>query len=613
MSSDDKHITSLKEKVALLPDNPGVYQYFDTDGTTIYVGKAKNLKKRVSSYFTKYHDSAKTRILVRKIAEIKHIVVDSEQDALLLENNLIKKYQPRYNAMLKDDKTFPWICIKNEKYPRVFTTRTFIRDGSTYFGPYTSGRTLHTMMDFIRQLYPLRNCSLNLEPAAIQKAKYKVCLEYHIGNCLGPCIGDQTEADYLQNINDIKDILKGNIGQVIKLLKEKMAQMSSEYRFEEAQKLKEKLNHLENYQSKSTIVSPTIHNVDVFSYIEDENSAYVNFLKVVNGAIIQVHTIEIVKRVDEEKESLLLTAITEIRQRLMSTSREILVPFELDFSIENVSFLVPQRGDKKKLLDLSMRNAFYFKQEKKKDEMNRSPQKRVDRIMETMKKDLRLKEFPTHIEGFDNSNIQGTNPVASCVVFKNGIPSKRDYRHFNVKTVEGPDDFASMEEIIYRRFHRTLEENQPLPQLIVIDGGKGQLGAAVKSLDKLDLIGKVAIIGIAKRLEEIYFPGDSVPIYLDKNSETLKVIQHIRNESHRFGINFHRQKRSKNFITSELDGIEGIGPKTVELLLGNFKSIEAIKSASIEELETSIGKAKATIVRRFFEALNESKTPKIEP
>ncbi len=453
---------------------------------------------------------------------------------------------------------------------------------------------------------------MNLDTAAIQKAKYKVCLEYHLGNCLGPCIGEQAESDYQQSINDIKDILKGNIGQVIKLLKERMAQLSQEYKFEEAQKLKEKLHHLENYQSKSTIVSPTIHNVDVFSYVEDENSAFVNFLKVVNGAIIQVHTIELIKRMDEEKESLLLTAITEIRQRLMSTSREILVPFELDFAIENVIFSIPQRGDKKKLLDLSMRNAFYFKQEKKKDEMNRSPQKRVDRIMETMKKDLRLKEFPTHIEGFDNSNIQGTNPVASCVVFKNGIPSKRDYRHFNVKTVEGPDDFASMEEIIYRRFHRTLEENQPMPQLIVIDGGKGQLGAAVKSLDKLNLIGKVAIIGIAKRLEEIYFPGDSVPIYLDKNSETLKVIQHIRNESHRFGINFHRQKRSKSFITSELDGIEGIGPKTVELLLGTFKSMEAINVASKEELEPIIGKAKAAIITHFFGSVIGSEIPQKE-
>ncbi|MCK9208902.1 MAG: excinuclease ABC subunit UvrC [Salinivirgaceae bacterium] len=600
MSSDDKHIEKLREKASLLPDNPGVYQYFDTSGEIIYVGKAKNLKKRVSSYFTKFHDSAKTRVLVKKIAEIRHIVVDSEQDALLLENNLIKKYQPRYNALLKDDKTFPWICIKNEPFPRVFSTRNFIRDGSTYFGPYTSGRTLKVMLDFIKQLYPLRTCTLNLAPAQIAKAKYKVCLEHHIGNCLGPCVGEQTEDDYQQSIQDIKDILKGNIGQVIKLLKDRMVLLSSQYRFEEAQKLKEKLQHLENYQAKSTIVSPSIHNVDVFSFVEDEGSAYVNFLKVVNGAIIQVHTLEMKKRTDEDKESLLLTAITEIRQRLMSNSREILVPFDLDFSFEDATFSVPHRGDKKKLLDLSMRNAFYYRQEKMKEEMNRSPQKRVDRVMETMKNDLRLKEFPVHIEGFDNSNIQGTNPVASCVVFKNGKPSKRDYRHFNIKTVEGPNDFASMEEIIYRRFHRQLEEKQPLPQLIVIDGGKGQLGAAINSLEKLDLIGKVAVIGIAKRLEEIYFPGDSVPIYLDKNSETLKIIQHIRNESHRFGITFHRQKRSKDFITSELDQIGGIGPKTIEQLLTHFKSTDGVKKATVKELESLLGKAKTALVWKYY-------------
>ncbi|MGE4289692.1 MAG: excinuclease ABC subunit UvrC [Salinivirgaceae bacterium] len=600
MKTDEKHIETLKEQVATLPENPGVYQYFDAEGTIIYVGKAKNLKKRVSSYFTKYHDSAKTRILVRKIAEIKHIVVDSEQDALLLENNLIKKYQPRYNALLKDDKTYPWICIKNEAFPRVFATRNYVRDGSTYFGPYTSGRTLRVMLDFIRQLYPIRTCSLNLSPVQIAKGKYKICLEYHIGNCLGPCVGEQNEADYLQNIQDVKDILRGNIGQVIKLLKDRMTVLSKAYRFEEAQKLKEKLNHLENYQAKSTIVNQSIHNVDVFSYVEHENSAFVNFLKVVNGAVIQVHTVELKKRTDEEREMLLLTAIVEIRQRLNSTSREIIVPFELDFTFKEAAFLVPQRGDKKKLLDLSMRNAFYFKQEKIKQEVNRSPQKAVDRVMETMKRDLRLKEAPVHIEGFDNSNIQGTNPVASCVVFKNGKPSKRDYRHYNVKTVEGPDDFASMEEIIYRRYHRQLSEEQAIPQLIVIDGGKGQLGAAVKSLTRLKLIGKVAVIGIAKKLEEIYFPGDSVPLYLDKNSETLKIIQHIRNESHRFGINFHRQKRSKNFITSELDAIEGIGPKTVEQLLTQFKSVENIKQASPDELTALIGKAKAQKLIQFF-------------
>lgn len=590
----------LKDIIANLPTNPGVYQYTDKEGNIIYVGKAKNLKKRVSSYFTKQHDSGKTRILVRKIANIKHIVVDTEQDALLLENNLIKKYQPRYNALLKDDKSYPWICIKNEPFPRVFPTRKFIRDGSTYYGPYTSGTTMKVVLDFIRELYPLRTCTLNLHKHQISQAKFKVCLEHHIGNCLGPCIGEQSEENYQQSISDIKDILKGNIGQVIKLFKSRMVELSKAYKFEDAQKLKEKLGHLENYQSKSTVVSTTIHNVDVFSFIEDENSAYVNFLNVVNGAIIQVHTLEIKKRTDEEKESLLLMAITEIRQRLMSTSREILVPFKLNFELDNVQFLIPKIGDKKKLLDLSMRNAFYFQKEKLKQQMNRSPQKRVDRVMETMQSDLRLKQQPVHIEGFDNSNIQGSYPVASCVVFKNGKPSKRDYRHYNIKTVVGADDFASMEEIIFRRYKRLLDEEASLPQLIVIDGGKGQLGAAIKSLDKLNLIGEIAVIGIAKRLEEIYFPGDSVPIYLDKNSESLKIIQNIRNESHRFGVTFHRQKRSIDFITSELDEIKGVGDKTKEALLTEFKSISNIKESGLDALEVVIGKAKAKIVFDYF-------------
>jgi excinuclease ABC subunit C len=600
MDALEKHIATLKEKVAALPDNPGVYQYFDSNAKIIYIGKAKNLKKRVSSYFTKYHDSAKTRVLVKNISDIRHIVVDSEQDALLLENNLIKKYQPRYNAMLKDDKTYPWVCIKNEPFPRVMSTRKFVRDGSTYFGPYTSGLTLKIMLELIRQLYPLRTCGLNLDPLVIAKGKHKVCLEFHIGNCLGPCEGHQTMEDYALSISDIKEILKGNTSQVIDLLKKRMENLSKEYRFEEAQKVKEKLERLENFQSKSTIVSPTIHNVDVFSFLEDENSAYVNFMKVVNGAIIQVHTIEMQKRTEEDKESLLLTAITEIRQRMMSTSREIIVPFELDFNIDQVTMTIPLKGDKKKLLELSARNAFYYKQEKLKQLMNRSPQKRTDRIMETMKNDLRLKSHPVIIEGFDNSNIQGTTPVASCVVFRNGLPSKRDYRHFNIKTVEGPDDFASMEEIIYRRYHRQLEEKNPLPQLILIDGGKGQLGAAINSLEKLGLIGQVDVIGIAKKLEEIYFPGDSVPLYLDKNSETLKVLQHIRNEAHRFGITFHRQKRSKNFITSELENIEGIGPKAIEQLLTNFKSVEVIKETPVDELVNVIGKAKADLVWKFY-------------
>ncbi len=600
MDINEKHIAFLKEKAAGLPDKPGVYQYIDNKGVIIYVGKAKNLKKRVYSYFTKYHDTGKTRILVKNIRKISHIVVDTEQDALLLENNLIKKYQPRYNAMLKDDKTYPWICIKNEPFARVFSTRNFIRDGSTYFGPYTSGRTLKVILDFIRQLYPLRTCALNLSQKQIDLGKYKVCLEYHIGNCLAPCIGKQSVGNYNQNIESIKNILRGNIGQVIKTLKKEMGALSRKYMFEEAQKMKEKLDHLENYQAKSTIVSPTVHNIDVFSFIEDEGSAYVNFLKVVNGGIIQVHTVEMKKRTIEEKESLLLTAITEIRQRMLSTSREIVVPFNLGFKLDNVKFLVPKRGDKKKLLDLSMRNAFYFKREKIKQEMNRTPQKRVDRIMETMKKDLRLTQQPVHIEGFDNSNIQGTNPVASCVVFKNGKPSKRDYRHFNIKTVVGADDFASMQEIIFRRYKRLLDEKQTLPQLIVIDGGKGQLGAAINSLTELGLIGKIAIIGIAKKLEEIYFPSDSVPIYLDKNSETLKIIQHIRNESHRFGITFHRQKRSKAFIKSELQNISGIGEKLIERLLTEFKSVETIKTKTAQQLASVIGKAKGQSVFEYF-------------
>ncbi len=591
---------NIKQIIAALPENTGVYQYIDSTGTIIYVGKAKNLKKRVSSYFTKSHDSAKLRILVRKIVDIKHIVVDTEQDALLLENNLIKKYQPRYNALLKDDKSYPWVCIKSEPFARVFSTRQFIRDGSTYFGPYTSGSTLKVVLDFIREIYPLRNCTLNLHPSQIAKAKYKVCLEYHIGNCLGPCIGEQSEDSYQQSIHDIKNILKGNIGKVISLLKSQMQELSKAYKFEDAQKLKEKLGHLENYQSKSTVVNPSIHNVDVFSYVEDENSAFVNFLKVVNGAIIQVHTVEIKKRIEEEKESLLLTTITEIRQRLMSTAKEIIVPFQLDFSIENVKFLVPQIGDKKKLLDWSMRNAFYFKREKLKQQMNKSPQKRVDRIMETMKTDLRLKKQPVHIEGFDNSNIQGSHPVASCVVFKNGKPNKREYRHYNIKTVVGADDFASMEEIILRRYRRLLDEGASLPQLIVIDGGKGQLSAALNSLNKLGLVGTIAIIGIAKRLEEIYFPGDSVPIYLDKNSESLKIIQHIRNESHRFGVTFHRTKRSKDFIKSELNEIPGIGDKTAQELLSTFKSVYSIKKTALPELEKAIGKAKGNIVFKYF-------------
>jgi excinuclease ABC subunit C len=600
MTNIDKHTLMLKEKAYLLPDAPGVYQYINNKDEIIYVGKAKNIKKRVLSYFNKNHENTKTRILVKNIKDINHIVVETEQDALLLENNLIKKYKPRYNVLLKDDKTYPWICIKNEPFPRVISTRQHDKNGGIYFGPYTSIKTLRVMLDFIHQLYPLRTCALNLDSTNISKNRYKVCLDYHIGTCLAPCIGKQTETEYNHNINHIKDILKGNINYVIKTLNSKMHEYSAEYKFEEAQLLKEKLNHLRNYQSKSTIVSNSIHNVDVFSFIEDENSAYVNYLKVINGAVTQVYTMEIKKRIEEDKESLLLTAITEIRQKLHSTSKEIIVPFNTGFEIEGITFTEPQRGDKKKLLDLSMRNAYYFKKNRIDEKLKRSPKKKIDRIMNTMQKDLRLKQQPTHIEGFDNSNIQGTNPVASCVVFKNGKPSKRDYRHFNIKTVVGANDFASMEEIIYRRYKRLLDEKTQLPQLIVIDGGKGQLGAAVNSLQKLNLIDKIAVIGIAKRLEEIFFPGDPVPIYLDKNSETLKIIQHIRNESHRFGVTFHRLKRSNNFIKSELHNISGIGNKIVEKLLKEFKSVDVIKNKSIDELSSIVGNVKAVAIFEYF-------------
>ena len=600
LETEEQHIARLKELVAVLPESPGVYQYLDKNGTIIYVGKAKRLKRRVSSYFNKYQERAKIRVLVRNINDIKHIVVDTEQDALLLENNLIKKYQPRYNSLLKDDKTYPWICIKNEPFPRIFSTRKFVRDGSTYFGPYTSGFAMKTLLELIRQLYPIRTCALNLSREAVEKGKYKICLEHHIGNCLGPCEGRQTEEDYAEAVSNIKEILKGNSNAVIELLKAKMNALSKDYKFEEAQQIKNKIDKLSEFQSKSTIVSPTIHNVDVFSIIDDDDCAYINFMKVVNGAIVQVHTFEMQKHIEEDKESTLLSVIQEARERYLSTSHEIIVPFDLDFELDNIVFTIPQRGDKKKLLELSQRNALTYKHEKLKQQLNRNPEKRTERIMDTMKKDLRLKECPVLIEGFDNSNIQGTNPVASCVVFRNGKPSKRDYRHFNIKTVVGANDFASMEEIIYRRYSRQLEEGNELPQLILIDGGKGQLGAAVNSLTKLGLMGKISVIGIAKRLEELYYPGDPVPLYLDKNSETLKVLQNVRNESHRFGITFHRDKRSKAFLVSELDNIRGIGDKTKEALFNELKTIDAIRTAPIETLEKIVGKAKAVVIYSYF-------------
>ena len=590
----------LKTLIKVLPQQPGIYQYFDSSGTIIYIGKAKNLKKRVSSYFSKQHEHRKTALLVRNIADIKHMVVESEQDALLLENNLIKKYQPRYNIRLKDDKSYPWICIKDESFPRVFKTRNLIRDGSKYFGPYTSFHTVQTLLDLFKSEYKLRTCNLNLSEENVRNGKFKVCLEYHIGNCSGPCEGHVSGEVYNQGISDISNILKGNVSGVIKHLEEVMAQMAAALNFEEAIKIKEKYESLKRYQSRSTVVSPVITEVDVFSIDENEKFAFINYLKIIKGAIIQTFTLEIKKSLDESKEELLLAGIVDIRQKIFSNAKEILVPVKLHNSFENVKFTVPKIGEKKQLLDLSTRNAKYFKLEKEKQHFLKNPQERTERILGTIKKDLQLPELPVWIECFDNSNLQGTNPVAACVVFKNAKPLKREYRHFNIKTVKGPNDFASMEEVVFRRYRRQVEEGRPLPQLIVIDGGKGQLSSAVQALEKLDLRGKITIIGIAKRLEEIYFPGDSVPIYINKNSETLKVIQQLRDEAHRFGIGFHRDKRSTNFISSELVSIEGIGEKTLEKLLRNFKSVKLIREKSVNDLSELIGKAKAQIVYDYF-------------
>jgi len=595
-----KNLEYLKSLVSVLPDQPGIYQYFDSLGKIVYVGKAKNLKKRVSSYFNKNQQNRKTALLVRSIAEIRHLVVETEQDALLLENNLIKKYQPRYNIRLKDDKTYPWIVIKNEPFPRVFQTRNVIRDGSTYFGPYTSILTVRMLLDLFRKLFKLRNCKLNLSEENIRQKKFKVCLEYHIGNCNAPCVGKIELDQYQKSIDQIKEILKGNITGVIKYLKDLMRQYSVEMKFEDAANVKEKLDLLEKFQSRSTVVSNTISDVDVFTIDVDETFAYVNYLKIIRGAIMQTYTMEIKKVLDESPEELLEFAIVDIRQKIFSNAKEILVPLKLDIQLEGVKIQIPKQGDKKKLLELSERNAKYFRIEKMKHQVVSRTEKNASRILETMQKDLQLKVQPVHIECFDNSNLQGTNPVSSCVVFKNTRPSKKDYRHFNVKSVEGPNDFASMEEVVFRRYKRLTEEEQSLPQLIVIDGGKGQLSAALNALEKLDLRGKISIIGIAKRLEEIYFPEDSVPLYLDKNSETLKIIQQLRDEAHRFGITFHRNKRSGDFVKSELENISGIGEKTITALLKHFKSVENMKKHSYKEVADEIGDSKARLVFDFY-------------
>ena len=598
--ASNKNIDYLKTLISVLPGQPGIYQFFDEQDSIIYVGKAKNLKKRVSSYFSKQHDNRKTALLVKNIGDIKHMVVETEQDALLLENNLIKKYQPRYNIRLKDDKSYPWICIKNEPFPRVFKTRNLIRDGSKYFGPYTSIYTVRTLLDLFKSEYKLRTCNYQLTQENIKNDKYKVCLEYHIGNCGGPCEGLVAEEDYNEAIKDIEDILKGNITGVIKHLEKIMKEKASVLDFEEAQRVKDKYESLKRYQSKSTIVSPKITDIDVYSIEEDDKFAYVNYLKVIRGAVIQTFTLEIKKNLNESKPELLLAGIVDMRQKIFSNAKEILVPFKINVALDDLKFRVPQRGEKKKLLDLSQRNAKYFRLEKEKQAFQKNPKIREERILKTIQKDLHLAETPSRIEAFDNSNLQGSEPVAACVVFRNAKPSKKDYRHYNIKTVTGPDDFASMEEVVYRRYKRQLDEEKELPQLIVIDGGKGQLSAAVKALESLSVRGKISIIGIAKRLEEIYFPDDSVPVYINKNSETLKIIQQLRDEAHRFGISFHRSKRSKTFINSELNSIQGVGEKTVKKLINDFKSVKRIKELEKNDLEKSVGKSKAQIIYNYF-------------
>ncbi len=605
--SANEHISNL---LAALPDQPGVYQFYDKEDKLLYIGKAKSLKKRVSSYFQKdRHESGKTTVMVKKIADIRTIVVDTEMDALLLENNLIKKHQPRYNVSLKDDKTYPWICIKKERFPRVFSTRKIIRDGSEYFGPFTSGKMVNTLLELVSKLFKLRNCTLSLTAENISKKKFRVCLEYQIGNCLGPCEGLQSQEQYDASIRDIRHILKGNTQMVIGHLKMLMQDYAANYAFEQAQSIKEKLDDLEKFQRKSVVVNPSIHNVDVFSLQMEEDSAYVNFLRIMNGAVIQGHTLEMKRKLEETKEELLEMAMADLRTRFYSEATEIILPFEIPLEIPGVVVTVPKIGDKKHLLLLSESNVRNYIREKQLQLEKQHPENKVLRLMETMKKDLRLTTLPRHIECFDNSNFQGAYPVAAMSVFRDGKPSKKDYRHFNIKTVEGPDDFASMEEVIHRRYKRMLEEAQELPQLIIIDGGKGQLSSAVNSLEQLGLRGKIAIIGIAKKLEEIYYPEDPYPLYIDKKSETLRIIQQLRDEVHRFGITHHRKRRDKGTIKTALNDIPGIGEATSKELLRVFKSVKQIKAAPMDQLAEVIGNSKAEKVWYYFNAQPTESSP----
>ncbi len=605
--ANPKYADLLLKTIARLPNKPGVYQYFNDKGKIIYVGKAKSLKSRVSSYFNKdQQHGAKITYLVRQIANIEVIVVETEIDALLLENNLIKKYQPRYNVLMKDDKTYPWICIKKEAFPRIFSTRHIIKDGSQYFGPYASGKMMHTMLDLIRQLYTIRTCKLNLSANSIKTKKYKVCLEYHIGKCKAACIGNETEEEYQQYIDEIKELLKGNIHTVKNNLKKQMMRLAEDMEFEKAQILKDKITLLDRYQSKSIVVSSYLKDADIFSLISEDDEAFVNYLKVINGAVVQAHSVQIKKRLDESDKEILAHAVVDIRKRFYSNSKEIIVPILPDIELPDADFLVPQRGDKKKLLELSERNLKFFRLDLRKKQNLIDPERHSKRILLQMQKDLRMKEPPKHIECFDNSNFQGDHAVAACVVFKNTKPSKKEYRHFNIKTVEGADDYASMEEIIFRRYSRQLKEGNELPQLIIIDGGKGQLSSSMNSIKKLGLKGKITVIGIAKKLEEIYYPGDKIPLYLDKTSETLKIIQQARDEAHRFGITHYRKKHEKSLIKSQLIDVKGFGPATVEQLLKKFKSVKRIKEAGFDAWKAEVGESKALLLKAYFNSGSNS-------
>lgn len=607
-----KKSPELQEKISILPDTPGVYMYYDSEGTVIYVGKAKNLKRRVSSYFNRTHDRLRTNLLVRAIADMKYIVVPTEQDALNLEASMIKAYQPRYNVLLKDDKTYPWIVVTNEPYPRVFLTRQLIKDGSKFYGPYTNTAVARTVLDLIRKLYPLRSCRQLITPESIARGKGRLCLDYHLKKCAGPCVGLISQEDYGKYIEKVRLILRGDTGELLNYLRTEMEELAAELRFEEAQQVKEQYDLVTRYRSKSVIVSPSLTDVDVFGIDEEEGSpdVYVNYMHVRAGAVVKSITLEYKRKLDESAAEILAYAMNEVRESLHADYDEVILPQLPDTEFANIQFTIPKKGDKQKLLEISTRNARQQRIDKLKTAENRDPSLRSDRILQRMQKDFRLTELPRHIECFDNSNIQGTNPVASCVVFKNAVPSKKDYRHFNIKTVEGPDDFASMKEVLTRRYSRLVEEGEPLPQLIVVDGGKGQLSAAVEALDRMGLRGKIAIVGIAKRLEEIYFPGDSIPLYIDKNSESLRVIQHLRDEAHRFGITHHRNRRSKSQTVSELDSIKGIGEKTRDVLLSHFKSIKRLREADIDHIADVIGPAKASII---FSALHPSPDPTPTP